>query len=46
MTAQAGGADPAGQPGAEPSADAIDITPAGQQDTTPDVIDGVALARR
>ena len=45
MTAQAGGADLAGQPGAEPSADAIDITPAGQQDSTPDVIDGVALAR-
>ena len=45
MTVQAGGLDPAGQPGAEPSADAIDITPAGQQDTTPDVIDGVALAR-
>ncbi|QNB08211.1 segregation/condensation protein A [Herbaspirillum frisingense] len=45
MTAQAGGAESAGQAGAEPSADAIDITPAGQQDSTPDVIDGVALAR-
>jgi len=45
MTVQAGGADTADQPGEQRSVDAIDITPAGQQDTTPDVIDGVALAR-
>ncbi|MFJ3057680.1 segregation and condensation protein A [Herbaspirillum sp. NPDC087042] len=45
MTVQAGGADTADQPGEQRNVDAIDITPAGQQDTTPDVIDGVALAR-
>ena len=45
MTVQAGGADTADQSGEQRSVDAIDITPAGQQDTTPDVIDGVALAR-
>jgi len=32
-------------PAAERNADAIEISPAGQEDTTPDVIDGVALAR-
>jgi len=45
MTVQAGGADAADQSGEQRNVDAIDITPAGQQDTTPDVIDGVALAR-
>ncbi len=45
MTVQAGGADTADQSGEQRNVDAIDITPAGQQDTTPDVIDGVALAR-
>ncbi|MBB5392112.1 MULTISPECIES: ScpA family protein [unclassified Herbaspirillum] len=46
MTAHAGGGDPSGSAGEQQrNADALEITPAGQPDTTPDVIDGVALAR-
>ena len=46
MTANAGGGDPSGNAGEQQrNADALEITPAGQPDTTPDVIDGVALAR-
>jgi segregation and condensation protein A len=45
MTAPAGGGEPSGNAVEERNIDAIDISPAGQQDTTPDVIDGVALAR-
>ncbi|MFJ3047084.1 segregation and condensation protein A [Herbaspirillum chlorophenolicum] len=46
MTANAGGGDPSGSAGEQQrNADALEITPAGQPDTTPDVIDGVALAR-
>lgn len=45
MTAIAGNGEASDTAGQERNADAIDITPEGQQDTTPDVIDGVALAR-
>ena len=45
MTQNAGGIDPLGQPDPERSADALDITPDGRQDTTPDVVDGVARAK-